>query len=474
MSRILLLNPPGKELYLRDQHCSSAAKADYYWPPIDLLSLSGILSQEHEVYVIDAIIDRLSNEECLHKIVSLKPDCIVFVTGIVSWVADFGFMEKAKAQVNSLMIASGGFLRWDYERIMRKYTFLDAIIMDFTISCILDYLKGDYGYLHDMYIRLDGKEVLYPKSEMREFNIPVPRHELFPLAKYRLPHGKRRPFSAVLTGYGCPFSCSYCTAEHIEFKYRPVENILPEIEKLVSLGVREIFFKDFTFGVPRRIAMNLCDEMIERFPGISWICSSRVDVLDEELLKKMKTAGCHTIQFGVESASQKLLDENNKKTNITNIISTFKICNKMGIKTLAHFILGLPGETEESIHDTIKLAKSIKCDYASFNIVTPTYGTSLRKRCIENNWLIGENEAFDSSNGYPVIETPYITREKLWLLRNYAVKSFYLRPGYILRKLAGIKGPGDLFFLVKNGISLLGKTQKNNQCEISRRTAIGR
>jgi anaerobic magnesium-protoporphyrin IX monomethyl ester cyclase len=460
MARILLLNPPGKELYLRDQHCSSASKADYYWPPVDLILLSGILSQQHEISVIDAVVERMSEEDCTRKISEIKPEFIVFITGTVSWLADFEYMRKVKAKCNAVIIASGGFLRSDYKMAMERFDFLDAVIFDFSSSFILNYINGDYDGLRDMCIRHNNEIKIFPENRVKQFTIPVPRHELFPLDKYRLPHARMMPFTCVLTNYGCPYSCSYCIAEHINFKYRPVDNVLPEIGKIVSMGVREIFFKDFTFGVPRQVAWDLCDAFINEFPGLSWICSSRVDVLDEELLTQMKKAGCHTIQLGVESASQQLLDENNKQVNIEIIIKTFAICRKLGIRTLAHFILGLPGETEQSVIETIKLAKSIKCDYASFNVVTPVYGTSLRKRCIENNWLVGENDEFDSSNGYPVIETPYLSREKLWKLRNKAIRAYYLRPGFILRKLLDVRSFKSFLNLVQNGFSLLGTIKK--------------
>jgi anaerobic magnesium-protoporphyrin IX monomethyl ester cyclase len=460
MAKVLLLNPPGKELYLRDQHCSSASKADYYWPPIDLILLSGILSQQHEAYVIDAVIEGMTEEGCTKKILGLMPHFIVFITGSVSWVADFEYMSKVKAACGAKLIASGGFLRSDYRMVMERFGFLDAVLFDFTSNYLLNFIKGNYDGLRDMCIRNNNEIEVFQENRVKQFVIPVPRHELFPLDKYRLPHARLMPFTSVLTNYGCPYSCSYCIAEHVNFKYRPVDNVLPEIEKIVSLGVKEIFFKDFTFGVPRKVAWDLCEALINKYPGLSWICSSRVDVMDEELLAQMKKAGCHTIQFGVESASQQLLDENNKQINIESIVKTFAACRKLGIKTLAHFILGLPGETEQSVFETIKLAKMIKCDYASFNVVTPVYGTSLRKRCIENNWLVGENEEFDSSNGYPVIETPYLSREKLWDLRNKAVKEYYFRPGFMLRKLLDVRSFKSLLNLIQNGFSLLGTIRK--------------
>lgn len=461
MAKIMLLNPPGDKLYLRDQHCNSESKADYYWQPIDLVMLSGILSDKHEIYVLDSIIENVNEEDTLNKIMEYYPNFIISLTGTVSWNNDISFIKKIKENTSAKIIISGGLLIEDHIKIMTEYPFIDAILMDFTSYSINDYIDEKFDKVFDMCIREGNQIINKPKSNLREFSISVPKHELFPIKKYRLPHNKQFPFASVLTNYGCPYECSFCIASCVDFKFRPVENVIAELEKLYNMGVKEIFFKDFTFGIPKAISMKLCNEIINRFPKLTWICSSRVNVMEEDILLLMKKAGCHTIQFGVESGSQELLDSTNKQIDVEQIKRIFKLCDQIGIRTLAHFILGLPGETEDSIKDTIKLAKIIKCDFASFNVASPTYGTKLRKVCIENNWIQDELYDFDSSNGYPTIETPYISKEKLWKLRNYAVKSFYLRPSYIFRKLTTIQSISEFKVLIREGISLILILVKN-------------
>lgn len=455
MGRVVLLNPPGDKLYLRDQHCSSVSKANYYWPPVDLIMLSGLLSTDHEVVVIDAIIENISEEECIKKISLVKPDYIFFITGIASWINDFKFIEKLKTNTEAKIIASGGLLRSDYMNVMHKYKFLDAIIMDYTSKSVLDYMNGLEESIFDMCIRRGEDVILMPSSNLKEFSLPIPLHELFPLEKYRLPHNRYMPFTSILTSFGCPYQCSFCVASRIDFKYRPVSNVIEELEKLQTLGIREVFFKDFTFGVPRERSIQLCEEITKKIPNLSWVCSSRVNVIDEKLLKAMKAAGCHTIHFGVESAAQHLLDNYNKMTNINQIQETFDLCHKHKFKTLAHFILGLPGETEKTVMETIELAKKIKCDYVSFNIVTPTHGTALREECLKNKWIKEDDGELDSSEGFPTIEIPGISKDRLWELRNYAIRSFYLRPSYILRKLFGVKTAHELISLFREGTSMI-------------------
>lgn len=455
MARVLLLNPPGEKLYFRDQHCSGISKGYYYWPPIDLIMLSGILAQEHDIKVIDGIVEKMSYYECLEVIKGFEPGFIVFLTGLASWLGDFAYMERVKLETGSVLIGVGDILLWESEDYLAKYSFLDAALLDFTSPSVLQYLAGTKEGLTDICYRRGEEIIRTPLGSSKEFTVPVPKHELFPLDKYRIPHGKQRPFTSLLTTYGCPYSCSYCIAEKIPFKYRSLENIMTELDSLVALGVKELFIKDFTFGAPRQVSEDFCKVLIERYPGLSWICSSRANVLDEKMLSLMKKAGCHTIQFGVESASQDLLDENNKMISLPQIKEIFASCRRLGIKTLSHFILGLPGETEESLLSTIRLAKELNCDYASFNIAIPLPGTTMKKKCIDNNWLQGNLDEMDASVMYPVIQTPYLSRDRLWQLRNQAIKSFYGRPSYMVRKLLDIRTPKDFFSLCREGVSVL-------------------
>jgi len=272
---------------------------------------------------------------------------------------------------------------------------------------------------------------------------------------YRLPHGRRRPLTSVMISDGCPYSCSFCVASPLKYRYRPLDNVMAEFEHLASIGVKEIFFKDFTFGVRKDLTIQLCEEMVRNRLDLTWIAACRVDTVDRELLEAMKRAGCHTIQFGVESADEELLRQYRKKITQDQTYRTFELCREVGIRTLAHFILGLPGETRESIMQTVEYARTLRCDYASFNVVIPQVGTDLRKLTIEKGYYHPEVQTFDSGRSFPVVETEKLTRDELWDYRNRAIRSFYLDPRYIWRRAVGIRTWTELRNLVENGLALL-------------------
>jgi len=404
--KILLLNPPGDKLYLRDEYCSAISKADYYWPPIDLLVLSGILSGHYEIEVIDAIAERMDFQKCYQHISQNDYSAIIFLTGAASWKQDLPFVSRLKASRDLKLIGNGDILLTRAEELMGLYPAIDAVLLDFTSPDILKFLDNDFAAIKNMVFRANGRIIDTGRDRgTKEFSYPIPRHELFPLRRYLLPHGKRFPFTIAIANFGCPFQCSFCIANTLGYKYRNIDNTLEELRYIRSLGIKEVYFEDFTFEANRKNMQELCRRMIEESMDISWVCSSRVNTLDKPLLEVMQRAGCHTIMLGVESGDEEILQRYQKGITIKQIEEAFCLCRSFSIRTLAHFIIGLPGETEETVKKTIAFAKKLDCDFASFNIAIPAFGTKLRENAIEDGYVSGTADVLDSSQAFPTIET---------------------------------------------------------------------
>jgi radical SAM superfamily enzyme YgiQ (UPF0313 family) len=457
LEQILLLNPPGDKLYQRDMYCSGVSKANYYWPSIDLLVLSGILGQRYDVTILDAIVEGLTPEETRRRVEQGEYRAIVFLTGVASWKQDFAFMAGIRETSHpGLIIGNGDVLLYDAERFLREYGFLDAVLFDYTSLDILAFLSDEYDGISAMAFRRGG-DILLRKNDIRpvEFAFPVPHHEKFPLKKYLLAHGRRFPFTTAMTNFGCPFNCSFCPASVLGFKYRAVENIMEELRHIASLGIKEIFFTDFTFESRRENTLELCRRIVEEKLDISWVCSSRANTLDEELLSWMKKAGCHTLLLGVENGDEELLQRYSKGVTKDQLRRAFALCQKFRIRTLGHFIIGLPGETEETVRKTIDFAKELDCDIASFNIAVPALGTPLREAALKNGWLQEDVLEFDASDTYPTLETPEFSRCQAWEWRNRAVREFYFRPSYIWKMAASTRSLNQWKILVLNGWAVL-------------------
>ncbi len=458
MKSVLLLNPPGDKLYIRDYYCSFSSKADYYWPPQDLIVLSGILSEKYKVEVIDAIINKISKEKCLDKILNSDYKAIIFTTGTATMTSDMELMEKVKKEKKDIkIIASAGIMKFIYKEFLNTYDFIDGILIDFTEKNILSYIDNDCSKPLGGLVYRKGKELVeYNERLPMKFTIPVPRHELFDFKKYKIPIARNFPFTVVITSLGCPYNCAFCTAGAYGYRVREVDNVIKELIYLAELGIKEILFQDPTFTINKKRVIELCKKMIDNGLNFTWSCNADIKSMDEEKIYWMKKAGCHTVSIGIESGDDLILKKYSKMITVEQIRKAINLLNKYKIRILGYFIIGLPGETRESILKTIKLAKSLKIDIASFSIATPDIGTRLRQEAIEKGWIPPDALNFDSSE-FPIIETEKLKKEEIWQLRKKAIREFYLRPSYILRRLFQIRSIRDLEITISNAISLLSK-----------------
>ena len=427
--RVLLLNPPGNQMYLRDYYCSTVSKAGYYWHPVDLLVQSGILHPEFEVKFIDAIAEKISPQKCLKIIIDIHPDDILFLSGTQSWASDFAFLKKVKAATGACLVGSGEIFLSGGAEILHSQPFLNGAILDFTNSDFRFFLEGKYELIEKMIFKI-GTEVIIKKSpkSVREFAFPYPRHHLFVSPNYCIPFVPR-PFATVLTDYGCPYSCSFCSSGSLGYKTRNIDNAIEEIHDLANSGIKSIFVKNMTFAADRSRALEFCQKIIDHNIKIIWNCYSRTDLIDEDLLQIMKAAGCRLIQFGVESVDEELLRSVGKCIPLGITLKTFDLCKRNNILTGAHFILGFPGADIDNFQNTINFIKRLEPSYISINIFSPRHGAKLMN-----------NEAQDN--------------RKLTQLQNQLYRNYYLNFDYLSGRLFSTKGISELFDSIKMGALL--------------------
>lgn len=455
-NKVLLLNPPGKKPYVRDYYCSKISKSNYLFHPVDLLMLSGRLAELYEVSLVDAIADRMDENTCLSMINAFSPDVIVSLIGAVSLEEDIPFLERLKKE-GRLIIVSGDASLENTEKWLDGYPFIDAVILDFTSPDIIHYLQGSHDAISSMVYRtgegISKVKPVRPRNEV--FPLPIPRHDLFSSKNYRFPFVRHKKFATVLTDYGCPFRCSFCVMSTLGYRYREVENVIEELKTLKGLGKKEIFFIDQTFSINKKRTLDLCRRMKEEGFYLGWVCYSRVDLVNEEVIRGMKEAGCHTIIFGVESASEEILKKYQKGYNKTQIRDAFKLCKKYNIRTVATFILGLPEETEETANETIEFLKELDCDFASFNVAVPRMNTPLRQEAIREGLITSDLEIMDQGGSSIAMPTRNLTMEQVQELKKKAIRGFYLRPSYLWRRLKGVSSLYELKEQVSEGLTLL-------------------
>jgi radical SAM superfamily enzyme YgiQ (UPF0313 family) len=309
-----------------------------------------------------------------------------------------------------------------------------------------------------------------PREFIKNLDIlPFPARELFPIEKYKThpPYGRKNPYLSMITSRGCPYRCAYCSKDVFGQIYHALSPkcVCDEIEELIKkYNAREIHFYDDDFTMDMKRAEEICDEIIRRNIKISWSCTTRVNLVDENLLKKMKTAGCWLIAYGAESGNQKILDTINKGITIKQIETAFELTRKIGISTLAYLMVGLPGETIKTIEESIELAKKIKPNFVSWGILIVYPGSSFFKS-VQDGTYKGELKTlnrekdnlagtFFGKGNYVVFEDN-LTFEELRKAVKKANKSFYLRPAYIFQALKNIRSVSNLIYYLNGGIEVL-------------------
>ncbi len=176
-------------------------------------------------------------------------------------------------------------------------------------------------------------------------DLPLPRHDLLPLQKYRAPL-VGGPYTFVVTSRGCPGGCRFCI-KHVSYgqsvRFRSPENILAELEMLISLGIRHVHMYADLFTVSREQVMGLCEGILERKWRIRWTCNSRVDFVDPEMLQMMARAGCWMISWGIESGSEEVLRRAGKGIRLEQVEKALRWAKGAGIRNWGYFIMACPG-----------------------------------------------------------------------------------------------------------------------------------
>ena len=286
-----------------------------------------------------------------------------------------------------------------------------------------------------------GEEIVInpPRPFIQDLDdLPIPLHNLLPLSKYRMPliHG---PFTFVVTSRGCPAGCTFCI-KHLSYQYtvrlRSPELLMQELWQLKKLGINNVHMYADLFTVNRDQVVELCQRMIEENIEIKWTCNSRVDYVDKEMLEMMGKAGCRLISWGIESGSEQILKNVHKGIKPEDAKQALLWSKEAGIMNWGYFIIGLPGETEDTIRQTIAFAKELPLDIALFHIAAPYPGTPFFLEVVEKGWFRkGVRWEQIDMDRETVLNYPQLSTEKLIYWQKRAFREWALRPGPIITYL---------------------------------------
>ncbi|MEM2120668.1 MAG: radical SAM protein [Archaeoglobaceae archaeon] len=417
-------------------------KLEISTPPLGLGYLASVLREAgFKVRIIDDLVENLNIGDLLKKV---KDSVIVGITSTTpTFKSALSYAKRIKEAFPEIFVILGGVhVTFQPEKAMEN-EFVDAVCIgegEKTIVELAERVESGKSLegVRGIYYKEEGR---IRKNEPREFiedldSLPFPAFDLMPLEKYSV-FGRKLAEFPMITSRGCPFACRYCSSSLFlgrKFRARSAKNVVDEMEWLVEKwNAKHIAFGDDTFTLKKKRVEEICNEIKERGLSVTWSCSSRIDTIDADLLKTMKSAGCSAIYYGIESASKRVLDYYRKRISLERAMEVIRATKKLGISTICSFIIGAPIETRREMEETLKFAIKLDPDYAQFSILTPYPGTEIYDEAKESGTLLSEDyEKYTA--GKPVLRTQVSERELSKFLRKCYVR-FYLRPKFLFREI---------------------------------------
>ncbi|MFH1562156.1 MAG: radical SAM protein [Nitrospirota bacterium] len=471
--RVLLINPSQKNMITTCLPKYVEEEAGFY-PPLGLALIAGYL-QKHtnfKVEIIDALAEKLGIEEIENQVRQKSPDVVGITTTTFTLIDVLNIANAVKKVNKNIYVVLGGphLMIYPQETLTQKD--VDAVVIgegEVTFCELvehlsdgkpLDEIKG-VGFKKEACL-VDGKIIInQPREYIQDMDsLPFPARELLPLERYYSIHGQKEKMTTIFFSRGCPYNCLFCYhAFGKKFRFRSPANVVDELQEIINLGIKEIFFFDDLFTAKKDVAMGICEEIIKRKLDIVWEVRARINTVDKELLQKLKQAGCRRISYGVEAGTDRILKVLRKGITIQQVIEVFKLTKTVGLITYADFMIGSPSETRQEILETIRFVQKLKPDFAQFSITTPyphtdLYQLGLEKKIFEDDfWLkFVQNPTKDFK---PQIFNENLSYDELVDLLNYAYKSFYARPGFIIKRLLAIKSIKEFIRYAKAGLRLI-------------------
>ncbi len=418
--------------------------------PIGLASISAFVKRKgFDVTLFDAHAFHMERKQIMEYVRSVNPVIIGLSVMTYQLPMIVSFLQDIKQILpNCITIVGGAHISAEYRSSLQLYKEIDYAVYgegEYTMLELLQAIETDaplqnikgLAYRQDHAIKINPPRPLIEKLD----RLPYPDWSSLPINRYWDVFTTRKNYARIIASRGCPYQCSFCGA-HIAmgrtFRKRSVEHIIGELEMLYDHHhVREILFNDSTFNIDNNWVYDICEGILGMNRPLIWRANVRADRLDKKTLLKMKESGCVKVIMGIESSNDQMLKNMKKGETIEQIKHGMSILKEVNMPSDHGFILGMPGETEQSIKKTIEFAKNIKASVVTFSLATPFPGTHFYEQAKSEGLQVDDWSKFDFF-GIPYVPKD-MTKEKLMKYYRRALRSFYLRPRYLLKRLLEMK-----------------------------------
>jgi anaerobic magnesium-protoporphyrin IX monomethyl ester cyclase len=416
-------------------------------PPLNLMYLASSLEKEsYSVKIVDDDLLQMGYEKVSELAEKVNPQ-VVAVTSTTSTIKSaLKYVELVKNILpNSLTVIGGPHTTFMPLETLKSSENLDVVVMGEGEETMVDVV--DQSSQENIPDLEEVKGIVYRDPSTRNLKstparalikdldtLPFPARHLVPFDSYG---ASQEQTGGIITSRGCVYSCNYCSSSLImgkKFRSRSPNNVVDEIEELIDkYQISDIGFMDDTFMLNKRRVIDIADEIKARDLDVSFVASSRVDSVDQNLLQNLKNSGLKTIYYGVESGSQRILDLMKKGITLKQAEDAVKSAKNADLEVLTSFILGYPGETEEDMNKTIDFSTKLDSDYCQYSILTPFPGTPIYNELNEKNLI--DNDDWDEYTVLkPVLKYDEMGINKKMVERKLAIAylKYYARPKYLL------------------------------------------
>lgn len=459
--RVLLIQPNYRRIYAYAQK----KEITPIFPPLGLAYIAAVMKKNNiEVRILESNAWDLSHEQIADCVKNYSPD-LIGITSTTSLIEEAH--EIAKLFQKDIKIVIGGIhaSSMPYETL-EKFERFDYLVRGEGEFTMLELAQGkSISKIKGLSYKKKGKIIHNPDRELNERldDLPFPAREFLPMNKYFSAGAKQNPSDYILSSRGCPYQCLFC-ADHLvhgrKFRFRSPENIIKEVEEIYRRGAKDWDFVDDNFTLIAERVEKFCDLIIERGLNkkMSWRCSNgiRVDMITPNLLKKMKEAGCYMVSLGIESGNEEILKKMKKNINLEKIRKAVSWCRKAGIETRGLFMFGNLGENKKTMEDTIRFAKSLDLDSATFHITIPFPNTDYWKIIVKEGEIYPKDYRSYIAYGNVIFRHGELDERTLLRMQKTAYREFYFRPKIFIKAIKSCKDIKKLKLYLNAGLAFLG------------------
>ncbi|MFH1245227.1 MAG: radical SAM protein [Candidatus Omnitrophota bacterium] len=463
--KVLLVNLPwqkgerwGVRAGSRWPHIKDKSEGRYLPFPF-FLAYSAALLKKHDIEaeVIDAVAEEISADKFMDRLRRREFDIFVAETSVPS----FDYDMKLLREISSLgvpIVLCGPQPRMYEEGFLDGHKFVKFVLYgeyEWTLLELMQALsqgERDFSAISGLiWKNSNGKTVKNARRQPFPIDtLPWPERAALPMEKYwDLPGGIPQPSVQMVASRGCTFGCNFCLWPQVLFggrtyRARDVQDVVNEMEYLIrEKGYKSVYFDDDTFNIGKPRMSAFCAELIKRdLHKIPWAIMAKADLMDEEILDKMKQAGLYAVKYGVESAAQELVDRCGKNLQLAKAEEMIEYTKSLGIKVHLTFSFGLPGETRKTARRTVDYAVKLDPHSVQFSIITPFPGTALFEQLDKEGKITTKDFSLYDGHYNCVFQPDNLAPEDLERAKQYA----YRRWARHQNKQRGIKGNLHRFF----------------------------